>query len=272
MTGSDTTADELEADHKLLKSAAREAGAIALKYFNGDVKSWDKRPDDPVSEADLEVDQLLKDRLLGARPEYGWLSEESEDDKSRLEKRRTWVIDPIDGTRAFIEGRPEFAVCAALVEQGRPIAAVVFNPATDEFFDAHEGGGARLNDQTLQVGNSDTLENIDFLSTEKTHRKLREWSPECRSVKRTYLNSIAYRIVLVAAGKYDAAVSIHYMNDWDLAAADLIIHEAGGTATDYAGITFKYDGPTTRQLCLVVSNPVLQPRLVEFVGYARANW
>lgn len=262
----------MTADHDLLVSAAREAGAIALNYFKDGVKSWDKKPNDPVSEADLEIDQLLKDRLLGARPDYGWLSEETEDDGSRLTKSRTWVIDPIDGTRAFIEGRPEFAVCAALVEDGRPIAAVVFNPATDEFFDAIKGGGARLNGRPIRVGASDSLERIELLSTEKTHRKLLEWAPECRSVERTYLNSIAYRMVLVAAGKYDAMVSIHYMNDWDLAAADLIVCESGGIATDYAGNTFKYDGPATRQLCLVASNPVLQPRLVEFVEYARANW
>lgn len=266
------TVDDLEADHELLTAAAREAGAVALEYFNGSVKSWDKKPDDPVSEADLEIDRLLKQRLHGARPGYGWLSEETEDDQSRLSCRRTWVVDPIDGTRGFLQGRPEFAVCIALVEDGRPIAGVVFNPATDEFFEATEGGGARLNGQTICVGTTDTFEQARLLSTEKIHRKLKEWSPDCRSVTRTYFNSIAYRVALVAANRYDAAVSVHYLNDWDLAAADLIVHEAGGVATDHAGNGYLYNGQDTRQLCMVVSNPALQPRLVEFVGHARANW
>ncbi len=264
--------DNLEVDHELLTTAARMAGGIALEYFNGSVKSWDKKPDDPVSEADLEIDRLLKERLRDARPGYGWLSEETEDDRSRLSCRRTWVVDPIDGTRGFLEGRPEFAVCAALIEDGRPIAAVVFNPATEEFFDATEGGGARLNGEPIRVGEIDVLEQTRLLSTEKIHRKLKEWSPECRSVTRTYFNSIAYRVALVAANRYDAAVSIHYLNDWDLAAADLIVREAGGVATDHAGKGYLYNGQDTRQLCMVVSNPALQPRLVEFVGYARANW
>ena len=262
----------LQTDHELLVSASREAGAIALNYFNGSVESWEKKPDDPVSEADLEIDRLLKDRLLGARPDYGWLSEETEDDSSRLQRQRTWVVDPIDGTRGFLAGKAEFAVCAALIEEGIPIAAVVFNPATDEFFDATAGGGARLNGSTIQVGSRSSLKDTRLLSTEKIYRKLGEWSPEGKTVKQTYFNSVAYRIALVAANKYDAAISIHYLNDWDLAAADLIVREAGGLATDHAGNKYRYNGQTTRQLCMVVTNPTLQPPLVEFVGYARANW
>ncbi len=271
MRGNETVSS-LEADHELLLSASREAGAVALKYFNGSVKSWDKKPDDPVSEADLEIDQLLKERLSGARPGYGWLSEETEDDSSRLSCRRTWVVDPIDGTRGFLEGKSEFAVCAALVENGRPVAAVVFNPATDEFFDAMEGGGARLNGELIRVGGAQVLDQIQLLGTKKIGRKMEEWSSDCRSISRTYFNSIAYRVALVASGRFDAAVSIHYLNDWDLAAADLIVREAGGLATDYAGNDYRYNGNDTRQLCMVVSNPTLQPKLVEFVSYARANW
>ncbi len=271
MTGL-SAARELREDHELLVSATREAGAVALGYFNGSVESWEKKPDDPVSEADLEIDRLLKERLLGARPGYGWLSEETEDDSSRLERQRTWVVDPIDGTRGFLAGKAEFAVCAALVENGVPTAAVVFNPATDEFFDATAGGGARLNDVAIKVGDCANLEDARLLSTEKTHRKLGEWSAEGKAVKRSYFNSIAYRIALVAANKYDAAISIHYLNDWDLAAADLIAREAGGVATDHAGNEFRYNGKTTRQLCMIVANSNLQPPLVDFVGFARANW
>ena len=122
------------------------------------------------------------------------------------------------------------------------------------------------------MGSRSSLKDTRLLSTEKIYRKLGEWSPEGKTVKQTYFNSVAYRIALVAANKYDAAISIHYLNDWDLAAADLIVREAGGLATDHAGNKYRYNGQTTRQLCMVVTNPTLQPPLVEFVGYARANW
>jgi myo-inositol-1(or 4)-monophosphatase len=265
-------ADDLLADHELLISATREAGAVALDYFNGTVKSWEKKPNDPVSEADIEIDRLLKERLQGPRPDYGWLSEESEDDSSRLKQRRTWIIDPIDGTRGFIAGRAEFAVCVALIEGGVPIAGAVFNPATNEFFEAVAGGGARLNNAAIQIGTRPSLKGAKLLGTEKIHDKMCEWSDDGKTVERTYFNSIAYRVALVAANKYDAAVSIHYLNDWDLAAADLIVREAGGIATDHAGNIYRYNGKSTQQLCMVVSNAALQPPLVDFVGYARANW
>ena len=142
---------ELARDHALVIDAVREAGAMAMTYFGGDVESWEKAPGNPVSDADIAVDNLLADRLCRERPAYGWLSEETEDDPARLSTPLVWIVDPIDGTRAFLKGRPEFTVCAALVADGAPILGVVFNPATGDFFEALKGGGARHNGHQISV-------------------------------------------------------------------------------------------------------------------------
>ena len=133
------------ADHALVADAVREAGDIARRYYGGNVESWEKNPGDPVSEADLAIDTFLKEKLTAACPDYGWLSEETVDDPSRLDKSRVWIVDPIDGTRSFIAKKPEFTICAALVENGQPILGVVYNPILEEFYEAELGTGAFLN-------------------------------------------------------------------------------------------------------------------------------
>src|SRR5262245_57502445 len=140
-----------------LDSAVREAGALALSKFGAPVKNWTKGKDSPVCEADIAVDHLLRERLMAATPDYGWLSEESADDPARLAARRVWVVDPIDGTRGFIAGRHAWASSAALVESGRPIAAALFAPVTDEMFRAVEGQGATRNGQPIHAGAGTTL-------------------------------------------------------------------------------------------------------------------
>src|ERR1700687_2946560 len=132
-------------DQALLMAAVREAGAIAMRHFGTPVNTWEKAGGTPVSDADIAVNQHLQRRLGGARPDYGWLSEETEDDETRLTHRKVWVVDPIDGTRAFLQGVPHFCHAVALVEDGRPVLAALFNPAVDEFYEAIAGQGARLN-------------------------------------------------------------------------------------------------------------------------------
>jgi myo-inositol-1(or 4)-monophosphatase len=141
-----------DADFALLKETVRDAGALAMRFYMTDHKQWSKAHDNtPVTEADIAVNDLLHARLGGARPDYGWLSEETEDDSSRLTQPLVWVVDPIDGTRAFAKGHPHFAISVALVEDGRPVLGVIFNPATDEFFEARFGGGAFLNGKPIRV-------------------------------------------------------------------------------------------------------------------------
>jgi myo-inositol-1(or 4)-monophosphatase len=239
----------------LLEACVREAGALALQFFGGDYKSWNKAGGSPVTEADLAVDNFLKAHLLKARPDYGWLSEETTDNPSRLEKSRVFVVDPIDGTVAFLKGRPHFTICAAVVEDGRPRAAIVFNPATAECFSARLGGGAFLNNIPIHPTGQDRIEGCRMLAPKSLFEG---WPP---MQVETY-SSIAYRVVLVAAGRHDAMISLTVKRDWDLAAADLILWEAGGILTDAAGQKLIYNRPSAAQRATIGAGPKLQPLLL----------
>jgi len=260
---------DLTADHALLCEATREAGALALRYFRNKPEQWTKGKGDPVSEADLAVDGLLRERLLSARPDYGWLSEETEDNDDRLERRLVWIVDPIDGTRAFLEERPEFTVATSLVADGRPVAGCVFNPATDEFFDALDGGGARLNGDTIGVSGRNSFDGARLLASARMVKRTIE-AMDQKPAAYDAVNSVAYRMALVACGRYDATLSLGPKSDWDLAAADLIVAEAGGLASDRDGTGYRYNGRSARQTSLIAANPALHDALVEVV--AQIDW
>ncbi len=259
------TSADFSGEHALLASLVREAGALALSYFRRGPAQWTKGGGDPVSEADIAVDSLLRERLLDAFPGYGWLSEETEDDPGRLDRDRVWIVDPIDGTRAFLEGRPEFAVAAALVAGRRPVCGCVFNPATGEFFEAVRGGGARLNGETIRVAGRTGFAGARLLATARTVRRAIE-TANAAPAAWDAVNSVAYRMALVARGRYDATLSLGPKSDWDLAAADLIVAEAGGLATDRDGVAYAYNGPAARQPSLIAANPALHKALVEAVA------
>lgn len=249
------------ADHALLVAAVRKAGALAKRFFDEGQRSWEKRPGHLVGEADLAVDRSLRNALLRARPDYGWLSEESDDDPGRLAKRRVFVVDPIDGTRAFIAGRPEFAISAALIEDGRPVSACVFNPATDELFDAEKDGGARLNGRRLGVSARQSLSGATLLSGRaEMQRKL--WSELFPEARIEPVSSIAYKLALVAAGKFDAMVSLWPKHEWDIAAGDLLVAEAGGRVSAADGALLLYNRPRPRLANCVASNGHLQAVLI----------
>ena len=244
-------------DLAFLESAVRAAGEIARKYYGGDYKRWSKAGGSPVTEADVAVDQYLKQTLLAARPDYGWLSEESVDNPARLKAERVFVVDPIDGTVAFLKQRPHFTICAAVVEKTRPVAGVVYNPITEERFSARIGNGATLNGAPIHVLDRDRIAGSSMLSPKTTFAA--GW-PEMRL---TALSSIAYRISLVAAGQHDAMVSLSLKRDWDLAAADLIIQEAGGLLTDAAGEKLVYNRPAAVQRATIAAGPRLHALLLE---------
>jgi len=214
---------------KLIADAAREAGEIALKYFKRDPEVWWKEGDSPVSAADFAVDRFLRETLMAARPDYGWLSEETVDDPARLEARRTFVVDPIDGTRAFIDGRNIWCVSIAVVENGRSIAGVLDCPALNEIYTATTGGGAVCNGKSISVrkpsGKTEIAGSKPMLA--KLPAKLR-----ATITVPQYIPSLAYRLALVAHGRMDATFVKPYSHDWDLAAADLILSEAGGLLLD----------------------------------------
>lgn len=253
---------DYSADLDLIRSAALAAGALALSERERGVKTWAKEGGSPVTSADIAVDTLLKDRLLSARPDYGWLSEETADSPDRLSKRRIFIVDPIDGTVAFMKAKPWWCVPIAVIEDGRPVAAVIHAPQLNETFEATLGGGARLNGKPITASDTDALEDASMLADAALMQSPRwpEPWPPMRFEKR---NAIAYRMALVAAGAFDAAVAISPKWDWDIAAGDLIAQEAGARVTDHHGNGWVFNRPDPRQPSLVCSAPALHPLILE---------
>lgn len=242
-------------------AAVREAGALAMDYFRKGARKWEKAADDPVTEADLAVDALLRERLLGRLPDDGWLSEESERTPHAPDRPSIWVVDPIDGTRAFIERKPHFTICAALVHAGQAVLGAVFNPATDEFFEASLGGGAFCNGAPIRVGDHEELRDTRMIGYRAMFDD-RHWRTPWPPVKIHMVNSIAYRLVLVARGDHDACINLKPQNDWDIAAAELILREAGGVCTNRDGQPYRFHGKGGMNQNVIAANPVLQARLV----------
>jgi myo-inositol-1(or 4)-monophosphatase len=259
-------------DLALLEEAVREAGHIARQFYGGPFKRWQKDKGSPVTEADLAIDAFLHERLRSARPEYGWLSEETEDDASRLKARHTFVVDPIDGTLAFLRNKPQFTICAAIAADGRPIAGVVFNPITDECFRAFVGGGAWCNGARIAPSARCEVEGCRMLG-DKTMFEHPAWSnppnvpwPAMHIETR---NSIAYRMVLVARGDFDAMMALSAKHDWDLAAADVILSEAGAQVTSHTGEVLRYNAATPLQASIVAAGSELHPALLTRVRHLK---
>jgi len=254
------------ADAELLHEAVREAGELARSLFQQKIKRWTKSDGSPVTEADLAVDKILKARLHEARPDYGWLSEETPDGPERLGRRKVWIVDPIDGTRAFAHGGDEWCVAAALLSDGRPELAAIYRPMADEFYEARLGKGAKLNGKKLHVGTASRLAGARVLGNASAIKQLEAKAP----VKAIASGStpLAMRLARVASGELDAALSTTPKHDWDLAAGDLLVHEAGGTVTGLNGKIFTYNRAGTRQENYVATSPSLHATLLEHLAAA----
>lgn len=253
-------------DLALIEAAAREVGVEARRLKAQGLKVWSKAGGSPVTNADIAVDGLLKAMLGEARPDYGWLSEETADDPARLAKRRLFVVDPIDGTAAFFKEKPWWSVSIAVVEDGRPVAGVVHAPDLDETFVAMVGGGAFLNGALIAASDSGAVEGCRMLGDAPMfrHPAWREpWPPMTIETR----NSIAYRLCLVADGRFDAALALSGKSEWDLAAADLICAEAGAVSTDHKGRAFAYNRVNPRVPSLVGAAPALHPLILERVRH-----
>jgi myo-inositol-1(or 4)-monophosphatase len=249
----------------LLIAKVREAGAIARVGFEGVSKSWEKSKGNPVTETDLAVDAFLRERLCAARADYGWLSEESADNTERLSKARVFVVDPIDGTLAFIKRKPEFTICAAVVEAGAPVAAAIYNPMTDEMFAAVRGGGATLNGAAIKVTARAELEGCRMLVAQDVIRHP-AWPTPWPAMDLGKRASIAYRMALVANGTYDAMMALSSKHEWDSAAGTLIVQEAGGLATAHSGATLPYNQPVPHHRSLICAGPALHAAILERTG------
>lgn len=255
---------DIRDDLALAVEVAREAGKLSLEWLEKGAKSWDKSPGNVVTEADIAVNDLIAGRLRVARPDYGWLSEETKDNPADRCQRRVWVVDPIDGTKAFVKGEPGFCISIARLEGTRPVAGALFNPLTNEMFASAEGSGATLNGDAIHAMPTCSVGGCGMILRPEIHDRLKahpDW-PEIRILK-PMPNSIAYRIALVAAGRWDAAIGLQRTNDWDIAAAVLILEEAGGIATDGSGQGFTFNQEVTKHLGVVAAGADLHPLIME---------
>lgn len=251
-----------EDDLSLLIAAAREAGEIALRYWKRDPQVWDKGGDDgPVTEADYAVNDALLSRLRGARPAYGWLSEESTDDPARLDCERVFILDPIDGTRAFIAGEDSFSHSLAVARDGVVTAGVVYLPALDRMFAATLDGPATLNGAPIHASTRQGVEGATFL-TPAANLKPELWPRGVPPISRSFRPSVAYRLALVAQGRFDGMLSFRNAWEWDIAAGSLIAERAGAKVTDRHGRALRYNSPTARTEGLIATNPMLHADLL----------
>jgi myo-inositol-1(or 4)-monophosphatase len=243
---------DVAAETARLEAAVREAGTLARSLFQTPLKNWTKGPTaSPVCDADIAVNDLLQARLNGGGGGFGWLSEESVDDPARLAARYIWIVDPIDGTRAYIAGLPDWAVSVALVEHGRPIAACLYAPVLAEFFMAVAGAGATLNGRSIAASAGATLANARVAGPKPFLERFAAIAPPFTVEPR--LRSLALRLARVAQGTFDLAFAGGNSHDWDLAAADLLVHEAGGALTPIGGGPLIYNRPVPRHGMLVAA-------------------
>jgi myo-inositol-1(or 4)-monophosphatase len=249
------------ADLDLIRDAAIAAGDLALSEREAGLKIWSKSGGSPVTSADMAVDRVLRATLLGARPGYGWLSEETADSPDRLSARRIFVVDPIDGTVAYMKGKPWWCIPIAVVEDGRPVAAVIHAPALNETFAATLGGGATLNGRPINASDTDDLDDASVLADARLMEGP-HWPEPWPAMRFEKRNAIAYRMALVAAGAFDAAIALTPKWDWDVCAGALIAGEAGARVSDHHGGAWRFNQVDPRQNSLVCSAPALHPLIV----------
>lgn len=251
-----------EGDLPLLVAAAEAAGRIALRFWRQAPKSWDKGGDrGPVSEADLAADAALKDALLAARPGHGWLSEETPDDAARLERGSLFIVDPIDGTRAFLAGEDGWAVSVAIATAGEVTAGVVHLPARGLTYAACAGGPATRNGAALAASGRTALAGADVLTT-RAALDPAQWPGGVPDLKRSFRTSLAWRLCLAAEGRHDAMLTLRPAWEWDIAAGALIAAQAGCTVTDRHGATLRFNRPDPRCEGVIAAPPALHGPLV----------
>jgi myo-inositol-1(or 4)-monophosphatase len=250
------------ADLALLTAAARAAGAESLRFWKRPFKSWDKPGGaGPVTEADLAVNALLAERLRGARPGYGWLSEEDADDADRTGRAAAFVVDPIDGTRAFAAGRDAFAVSLAVVRGGAAVAGVVHLPARGETYTATASGPALRDGLPIAPSRQAVAEGARLL-TSAAALAPGQWQGPVPAVTRHFRPSLAWRLCLVAEGRHDGVLALGDTWEWDVAAGALIAARAGATVTDRHGTPPRFNAPRPRLRGVLAAPPGLHAALL----------
>jgi myo-inositol-1(or 4)-monophosphatase len=249
--------------------AAREAGSIIMGMFKGKFDVEEKSKNNPVTTADLEANRKIREIIQEKFPEDGWLSEEDKDSAHRLGLSRIWVVDPIDGTKEFIEGVPQFAVSIGFVVDGRPKVAVVYNPAEERFYKAEAGQGATLNDRPIRVTPRNDIDGALLLvSRSEPRRKFQVFVDRCEIRP---IGSIAFRLAKVGGGDGDGTLTFRSIHEWDICAGVLIVEEAGGMVTDGSGATMMFNRPEPRHRGVVAANATLAQGLQGLVAKVLAE-
>ncbi len=224
----------------------------------------------PVTNVDIEVNQILQETLLTAFPKDAWLSEESPDTPSRLHSPRVWILDPIDGTKSLIQRLPHYTISLALIDQGQPAIGVIFNPATQEYFCAIHGQSSTLNGQPLHIRTtSNSMRHTFLLNAGKVPRStLKTWRTQHRCPP--LLGSIAYSLALVAAGQVDGVINIGPQNEWDIAAGLLIVQAAGGLVFDNQQQPIQCNQPNPTVNGIIAIRPEAFPTIQQWLAEVEA--
>lgn len=252
----------MDDDLSLLSEAARVAAPEAMRHWRSDPEAWDKPGGaGPVSQADLAVNERLCSVLLAARPGYGWLSEETEDGPERLLRDAVFIVDPIDGTRAYLNGEPSWALSLAVARKGSVTAGVIFLPARDELYAAARGCGATCNGVPVAASGQTILDGARMLA-KRPMLDRQYWPRGIPPVRREFRPSLAYRLALVASGRFDGMFTLQPAWEWDVAAGSLIAAEAGAAVTDRVGGVPVFNNATPKIDGLVAAPPVLHAGLL----------
>jgi myo-inositol-1(or 4)-monophosphatase len=257
--------DSLARERDVAVAAAREAGAVILRHYGTGVDVQQKGPDSPVTKADLEANATIRRHVEAAFPADGWLSEETADSTERLSRRRTWVVDPLDGTKEFIQHIPEFCVCIALTVDGRPVVAVEYNPAADRLYVAVRGAGTTVNGAPARVSATSAVPEAVVLAS-RSEDKRGEWDafkPRCR-VRLT--GSVAFKLAELSTGNGDATFTLTPKNEWDICAGTLLVEEAGGRVTDLEGGPLVFNQPSPLRPGMIASNGTLHQGLLDLIA------
>jgi myo-inositol-1(or 4)-monophosphatase len=257
---------EWSRDLELALEAARAASEAIMRAFRTEHRVVFKSPDQPQTQADLDADRILHEILLRDRSDYGWLSEETVDRPERLQRERVWIVDPIDGTRSYIAGKPEFTVSIALAERGQAVLGVVANPATNEVFWSVVGGGAyKSPGERLTVSTRTSLEHAVLAASRS---ELRDGEFEQLGVKLKFLpvGSTAYKLAKIGSGEADIFLSRGPKSEWDICAGDLIVREAGGRMTDLRGEEARYNREDPYVHGVLGTNGLLHDEMLARIG------
>lgn len=255
----------MRADLELAQEAAHAAGRVIMSYYKDEYDIQEKGKGNPVTTADLEADKVLKATLLGQRPDDGWLSEETKDSPDRLGRDRVWIVDPIDGTKEFIQGIPQFAISIALAVEGRIMVAVIYNPARDELYAAVRGEGLTLNGQPARVSDLTDLARASILAS-RSEVARGEFDQFKDDYEITPIGSIAYKLALVASGKADLTFTLTPKNEWDFAAGYLLVTEGHGKVLVLGDHPQTFNCPNPLVTGVVATNGHLHDPVLELIG------